>query len=689
MPELWFFIGKGGVGKTTISSAFAAHQARLHPREPLLLISTDPAHSLADIFELHFGDRRRRIPGLGKLFGWQINAQKLFTSFLDKYREAILSLIETGSMFSREEVEPLLSANLPGMAEMAALIAIREVVRSSRYQRLVIDTAPLGHTLRLFEMPEHFQRFLSFLDVAGSRDAVLAATFGGKLQAPHAFLEEWKAITKDVQSVLHSADSESRLVLVTTPEEFSLQESLRAVQSLAQSGLEIADVVLNRAISGKRDSSRSCHRCVRRAEACRRATLFLGKHFPKARIYVGEDRGAPVLGTKELADYGAHVFAGKKLALPRRASPLAHNGESEAGVQARLKRVPWPVFEVPLTLTVGKGGVGKTTVSAALAFASKRARPQRPVNICSTDPAPSLDDVFRQKIGDRLVPVLDDSGLQAAEFDAVGEFQRWSEHMKDWIANAFSGTHSEIHVDLTFERRLLFALLDIVPPGVDEIFAIFRVLDLLEGGREGGASPGNRNDEATVFIDMAPTGHALELLRTPDRMLLWSRLLLKALAKHRSLPWAQDAAVEIAAMAQRVRELARMFRDRRQALVVAVMLAEPLPDRETGRLLAALKELGAGTSPIFVNRILFERDVAHCQHCRRARECQLATLRSVDERIGPDRQVLIVREFGEEVAGRRKLESFTRELWQLQRPGRPDRARAPKRTQKKRPQGTP
>ena len=131
------------------------------------------------------------------------------------------------------------------------------------------------------------------------------------------------------------------------------------------------------------------------------------------------------------------------------------------------------------------------------------------------------------------------------------------------------------------------------------------ILDLLEASGKKRAS--------IVIIDMAPTGHALELLRMPDRLLLWSRLLLKALAQHRSLPLAQDAAVEIASMGQRVRELSRMLRESSQTLLIPVMLAEPLPDRETGRLLAALKDLGAATSPVFVNRILFERDIKGCK----------------------------------------------------------------------------
>ncbi len=651
--HLSFFIGKGGVGKTTVSSAFAVHSALSHPRQSVLLISTDPAHSLADIFELRFPDSPRRIPAFkGKLFAWQINAEKLFEKFLGQHREEIFSLLESGSFFSRKEIEPLLSTHLPGMAEMAALIAIHDLLQSQEYDRLVIDTAPLGHTLRLFEMPAHFLRFLDFLDLAGSRDAVLAASFGGKTQISHAFLQQWRAMVERVEGALRSGQSE--LVLVTTPENFALQESLRAADALARGGLEISQIVLNRAVARESSRSRaqSCGRCMRKSVAAGKAKAFLERHFPQAEIFRGEDAGAPILGAKELAAYGAHVFAGKKFSSPRR-PPRDH------GIEQRLRRAAWPLLDVPLALTLGKGGVGKTTISAALAFVQRHAKPQKLVTICSTDPAPSLDDVFRQKIGDEITPVHGDPGLRAAEFDSVAEFQRWSERMKEMVESALSGEHSGIHVDLSFDRRLFSALLDIVPPGVDEILAIFRILDLLEAS---GSKPAS-----IVIIDMAPTGHALELLRMPDRLLLWSRLLLKALAQHRSLPLAQDAAVEIAGMGQRVRELSRMLRESSQTLLIPVMLAEPLPDRETVRLLAALKDLGTATSPVFVNRILFERDVKKCNRCQRARAWQLATLHRLEERLGSGQSLWLVRNFPEEVAGPGGLQSFTRELWQLQK----------------------
>src|SRR5205823_12828844 len=238
---------------------------------------------------------------------------------------------------------------------------------------------------------------------------------------------------------------------------------------------------------------------------------------------------------------------------------------------------------------VGKGGVGKTTISAALAFHARRKSSSREVVICSTDPAPSLDDVFREPVGDKLRPVLGDPKLEAAEIDAAAEFGRWAEQMKRTLAGAFSVETGGLHVDLAMERRIFEALLDIVPPGVDEIFGVLRVSDVLR-----------ERPAAQLIIDMAPTGHALELLRTPQRMLNWARVLLKTLAAHRTLPFARDVGSEIAQFAARVRDLASRLRASNQTAVCVVMLAEPLPDRETHRLLHDLAEIGVSVAALFV-----------------------------------------------------------------------------------------
>jgi arsenite/tail-anchored protein-transporting ATPase len=275
------------------------------------------------------------------------------------------------------------------------------------------------------------------------------------------------------------------------------------------------------------------------------------------------------------------------------------------------------------------------------------------VAICSTDPAPSLDDIFEADVGDHAEPVLGDRKLLASELDSVSEYRRWADGIQEKIAQSMSSNVKGIHVDLSFDRRVISALLEIVPPGVDELFAIFRILDLLEVRGQ------------KVIIDMAPTGHALELLRMPERILHWSRLLLKSLAVHRTLPLARDVAVEIATVSQRVRELAKMLRDRKLSQVWPVMLAEPLPDRETARLLDAMKELGAEASAILVNRVIFAEDAGHCPRCTLARKWQQQTLSGIAKRLTDRRKVYVVRNRALEIAGKKALKEFTQELWQL------------------------
>lgn len=635
-----FFIGKGGVGKTSISSAYAAWRAG--KTAPVLLLSTDPAHSLADIFETRLGSARRKLtlPRRRSLTLWQVDAAQQFRKFLARHRAAILSLVESGTMFTREEIEPLLDETIPGMAEVAALLTISELLQSGSYAEIVIDTAPIGHTLRLLQMPEHFLRFLRFLEIAASRDQLLAERFGGRAGPPQPFLGEWR---RAVEAVHHALTRpESRLVLVTTPEPFALQESVRVARAMRESSppLRVRQIVLNRVVR----KPGSCRECQARSAEARKAGQFLQRHFRGIEQLQADDDGSPLLGLERLQAFGAHIFAGKRAPHPAIAKAPLRRQEPFATSAA------WPVLETPLSLSIGKGGVGKTTVSAALAFHTRRRDARSTVSVCSVDPAPSLDDVFRQPVGDKLAPVLDDPHLLAMEVDAAARFRDFAERAKRKLAESLQVSGGGMHVELSFERQVIAALLDMTPPGLDELAATLSIVDLLEQG------------SSRVMIDLAPTGHALELLRMPQRILHWSRLLLKTLAPHRTLALVQDVAVEIATLEQRVRGLARALQDSAAARVYPVMLAEPLPDRETERLLRALDGLGVPRGPLFVNRVLVD-DPAGCARCCRARQWQAVSLAALRKKYRGTIYCLPERPRG--VAGAAQLKTFTRALWPL------------------------
>jgi arsenite-transporting ATPase len=647
VAKLTFVVGKGGVGKTTLSCALALHLSTRHPRQSTLLMSTDPAHSLADMLEVKdhlLSHGPHRLAGVkGKLSIWQIDSDREFKKFLESNREGILNIVENGTFFNREEIAPLLDTTLPGMSEVAGLLALRDMLGSGEHDHIVVDTAPFGHTLRLFELPGHFQRFLNFLEVASSRDDLFAQRFGGRTSGPtHGFLEKWQATVRQVREAFNSEHAD--VLLVTSPETFSLNEAVRCIDALRESAAEmhLGGIVLNRLVM----SAENCMRCRARVLQGKKAVQFLKQKFPRVPRLIGIDPGNPLLGVRQLQRFGDAIFTGGQANL---ASP-----PPKLSSKSKLKfaKTKWPAAETRLSFTLGKGGVGKTTVTAALAFHSRSLNKDVHVTVCSTDPAPSLDDIFEKKIGDQMVSVLGDPGLGAMEMDAVFEFRRWAARIKKQLSSGTSMESGGLHVDLTFEKEVFAALMDVVPPGVDEVFAIFRILDLLEA------------KHGSVFIDMAPTGHALELLRMPDRILLWSRLLLKSLAAHRTLALAQDVAVELAGLGQRVRKLLEMMRDPKQSRAWAVMLPEPVPDRQTQRLLAAMKELGIAVDSLFVNRVLLEPD-SGCKRCQRAQKWQVATLQSLQKKYG-DNRLYLVRDFPAEIAGVAKLKKFTGELWQIQ-----------------------
>src|SRR5215469_3743379 len=647
--ELIFFLGKGGVGKTTIAAAYACWRAHSNRRQRVLLLSTDPAHSLGAVLDRKLPPKliAVSISKRAQLAVHEIDAEQRFRKFLDRYREPLIAAIESGTVFTREEIQPLLSSTLPGMAEMAGLLAIDDALQSGRFDCVVVDTAPFGHTLRLFQLPESFQKLLRFLEISSSRDAILAAHFGGRVPAPSPLLGEWRQI---LESLLIDLRQRARLVLVTTPEMFALQESLRvgALMRAMSPPLQFEELVLNRMVD--RDSR--CPTCKAQYREGMGARALLRREFPRLPLRHAPDDGAPILGPARLVRLGQQVFGDHgrqfKALAPRMTSKL------------RLLPAAWPDVPQQLAITVGKGGVGKTTVSAAMAVHLRTANKTQ-VAVCSTDPAPSLDDVFEQPVDGELRPMGDDPGMLAAEIDAPAAFHAWAAQMKEKISDVLSTKSGGVHVDLWFERLLFEALLDVVPPGLDEVFGVLHLSTLLGPNR---TRRGSEGGQFKLILDMAPTGHALELLRTPERILHWSRLLLKSLAAHRKLPFARDAGAEIAQFASNVRGLAGRLHDRSGTAAWVVMLAEPLPDRETERLIRELRALQVPIAGLIVNRLLMVRG-DRCPRCRLRQTWQFASLGRLKNAAFRDTPLYALPELTRPISGRAALERLTKELRRL------------------------
>jgi Anion-transporting ATPase len=155
--QLQLFGGKGGVGKTTCAAAWAITAARsgLHT----LLISVDPAHSLGDVLGVRLGPAPRLVPATrGRLSGVEIRASSIVRRWLTERRDLLEAIALRGTWLDRDDVSGLLELTLPGIDELAALLEIARFSRSGRYELLVVDTAPTGHTLRLLGHPGRARR---------------------------------------------------------------------------------------------------------------------------------------------------------------------------------------------------------------------------------------------------------------------------------------------------------------------------------------------------------------------------------------------------------------------------------------------------------------------------------------------------------------------------------------------------
>jgi len=416
--------------------------------------------------------------------------------------------------------------------------------------------------------------------------------------------------------------------MVSAPEIFSANEIKRSLGALpAKPGM----FVVNRV-----PRAGTCRRCMGRSRTAERVRDKLHGLIPSATFLEGLDNGSSITGAAGLRAFGSEVFGGA----PRKLSAPA------ASLNTVLRKAQWPVPDTQHTSTFGKGGVGKTTVSACSGYMRARSDLSRAVLVCSVDPSPSLDDVFSAAVDEVPIPVAGLPNLRAQELSPVREYGRWSGELKKRIDQPFGGSHSGVHVELQLDLQLFSDLLDIVPPGVDEIFAVARVADVAS------------SSECSAVIDMAPAGHALELLRTPEKVLKWTKTLMRALGRYKGLSLAQDLAVEVAQISQRIRSAENVIGadcDR-----VIVMLAERLSLLQTRRILESLNQLNLSASSLIVNRVIVKNK--RCPRCKAASADQQIILHKLRAEFA---NVYVLPEFGTEIIGAAKIERFGRNILKL------------------------
>ena len=448
LTKYLFYTGKGGVGKTSVACATAVSLADSGKR--VLLISTDPASNLQDVFSMELTNKGTPIPDVPNLEVANLDPIQAAA----EYRESVIApyrgkLPESVIANMEEQLSGSCTVEIAAFNEFSNFITDDQV--QQEYDHIIFDTAPTGHTLRMLQLPSAWSNFIS------------ESTHGASCLGQLSGLESKKNIYKQAVETLADGNL-TTLILVTRPETAPFKEAERASGELSALGVNNQMLVVNGVLMDHNDAlSSSLYEKQQAAlaampEGLRTFSLYM---VPlRAYNVTGIENVRALLHTDRVT---THVQALNATHIPALNDVIDELAEES-------KRV---IF------TMGKGGVGKTTVAAAVALGL--AKRGKKVHLTTTDPAAHLKFVISET-----------SGISISHIDESEELQKYQSEV---IAKARASGMSDDDIAYVEE--------DLRSPCTQEI-AVFRAFaEIVE-----------KADDQVVVIDTAPTGHTLLLLES-------------------------------------------------------------------------------------------------------------------------------------------------------------------------------
>lgn len=511
-PRFLFFTGKGGVGKTSIACATAIQLAEAGCR--VLLVSTDPASNVGQVFGIGIGNQVTSIPAVPNLSALEIDPQAAAQAYRDRIVGPVRGVLPDAVVKGIEEqLSGACTTEIAAFDEFTALLTDSGL--TADYDHIIFDTAPTGHTIRLLQLPGAWSGFLE----EGKGDASCLGPLAG-LEKQRS---QYKAAVESLADPLRT-----RLILVARAQQATLREVARTHEELAAIGLSQQYLVINGVLARSEASEDALAAAiVEREQAALAAIPEVLKALPcdhlalKPFNLVGLDALRQLL-TKT----GANSIAGETQAIALEAPSLSALVDDIAADGHGL------------VMLMGKGGVGKTTLAAAVAV--ELAHRGLPVHLTTSDPAAHLTET--------LAGSLDQ--LTVSRIDPQAETERYRQHVL-----ATKGAQLD-----TQGRALLEE--DLRSPCTEEI-AVFQAFSRII--REAG--------KKFVVMDTAPTGHTLLLL---DATGAYHREITRQMGDknlHFVTPMMQ-------------------LQDPKQTKVLLVALAETTPVLEAANLQADLRRAG-------------------------------------------------------------------------------------------------
>jgi arsenite-transporting ATPase len=502
-----FFTGKGGVGKTSTACATAITLADMGKK--VLLISTDPASNLQDVFEIELTNKPKEIPSVPNLQVANLDPEtaaheykeRVVGPYRGKLPDAVIATME-------EQLSGACTVEMAAFDEFSTLLTNKEL--TSKFDHIIFDTAPTGHTLRLLQLPTAWSGFLE------------ESTHGASCLGPLAGLGDKKELYNQTVQAL-SNPNQTMLMLVTRPDSSPLQEAERAAHELKEIGVSNQFLLVNGILKDYMQNDNVSNALFKRQSRALENMAEELKNLPTYEIPLVPFNVTGIENMRKLVQPMENLLISDEeantVSIPSLQTLITNLSESG-------KRV---IF------TMGKGGVGKTTVASAIAVGL--AEKGHHVHLTTTDPAAHIDYVMHGEQGN----------ITVSRIDPKVEVENYR---KEVIEQA---------KDTVDEEGLAYLEEDLRSPCTEEI-AVFRALaDIVE----------RANDEIVV-IDTAPTGHTL--------------LLLDAAQTYH-----KEIARSTGEVPQSVKNLLPRLRNPEETSVVIVTLAEATPVHEASRLQEDLK----------------------------------------------------------------------------------------------------
>jgi len=565
--RLAMFSGKGGVGKTTLSCGFARAWAQHFPEERILLLSTDPAHSLGDVLLLPVEDTPHPLPDLPNLQVRALDADRLLREFKERYGKVLELLVERGSFVAGEDLSPVWDLSWPGLNELMGILEIQRILREENIDRVVVDMAPSGHTLNLFGLMDFLDEFLDALNLFQEKHRVISESFAGRHQSDDAdkFLEEMRSHLQAGRAMLQDGDRTACLI-VAIPEPMSWFETRRLMDALDKLQIPVGGIFLNHMLT----ADASADRLLEQNHVLEK---FQAIALNKPLLAVTQQDDEPV---------GSHPLDHLMQSLIP-AIAIGDGGQ----IQSSSFQMP-PRYEPTfpdfidgghrLVIVGGKGGVGKTTVAAAIGWGMSDRHPDRNIRIISIDPAHSLGDAFGKPLSHTPIDLR--PNLSAQEVDADTMLDQFRQEYLWELAEIMSGDTGDDNLQVAYGPEAWRQIVSQALPGIDEMLSLLTVMELLESG-----------DQDLIILDTAPTGHLLRFLEMPTALGDWLAWIFKLWIKYQDVVGRVEFMGRLRTLRKRVMQSQKKLQDPSHTEFIGVAQAHSAILAEAQRLTQSLADL--------------------------------------------------------------------------------------------------